>query len=60
MVAFFDTENIDEVTEIMILCQLELDRLSKLDFYGGYFKKLIKPIFRHNCCSGNIANITPS
>ena len=31
---FFDPENIGVDTKLMILCQLELDILSKLDFHG--------------------------
>ena len=42
----------------MILCQLELDILSKLDFYGGNFEKWPKPHMTH-IISGNIANIIP-
>ena len=36
---FFDPENIGVDTTIMILCQLELDILSKLDFHDGHFEK---------------------
>ena len=40
----------------MILCQLELEILSKLDFHGGHFSKWPKPIVRPNFFSGTIAN----
>ena len=33
---------------IMMICQLELDIMSKLDFNGGRFEKWPKPIFRSN------------
>ena len=56
---FFDPENIGIDTKIKILCQLELEILSKLDFHGGYFEKYPKPILRPNFFSGNIANAIP-
>ena len=43
----------------MILCALELEILSKLDFYDSHFEKWPEPIFRTNFFSGNISNIIP-
>ena len=34
---FFDPGTIGIYTKIVILCQLELEILSKLDFHGGHF-----------------------
>ena len=56
---FFDLENIGVDTKIMILCQLELEILFKLDFNGGPFEKWPKSILRPNFCSGNITHIIP-
>ena len=44
-IRFFDFENIGVDTKIMILCQLELEILSKLDFHGGHFEKWPNPYF---------------
>ena len=38
---FFDTDNIGVDTKIVILRQLELELLLKLDFRGGHFKNLL-------------------
>ena len=43
----------------MILCALELEILSELDFYDSHFEKWPEPIFRTNFFSGNISNIIP-
>ena len=45
---FFDPENILHTkiildTKSMILCHLEVERLPKLDFYGGYLKNGLNP-----------------
>ena len=45
---FFDPENIGVDTKIKILCQLELEIFSKLDFRGDHFEKCPKPISRPN------------
>ena len=36
--SILDPENIGVDTRMLILCQLELELLFKLDFRGGYFK----------------------
>ena len=41
----------------MILCKLELDKFSELDFRCGNFVKWPKPLSRPNFFSGNIVNI---
>ena len=38
-IRLFHPENIGVDTTIMILCQLGLDVLSKLDFHDGHFEK---------------------
>ena len=43
-------------TKIMILCDLDLEILSKLDFRCDNFEKWPKPISRPNFFSGNIVN----
>ena len=48
-IRFFDHENMGVDTNIMILCKLELDMLSKLDFRCGNFEKWPKPLARPNC-----------
>ena len=55
--SIFDPENIGVDTKILILCQLELEILSKLDIHGGHFEKWSRPVFHPNFFSGNIANI---
>ena len=44
-IRFFDPENIGVDTKIMILCQLELEILSKLDFHDGHFENGRNPYF---------------
>ena len=46
LVRFFDLENIDVDTKIRILCQLELEILSKLDFHVGT-KYGFRPFFQN-------------
>ena len=55
----FDPENIGVDTKIKILCQLELEILSNLDFHVKHFEKCSKPILRPSLFSVNIANIIP-
>ena len=57
--SFVDLENIGVDTKILILCQLELEILFKLDFNGGPFEKWPKAILRPNFFSGNITHIIP-
>ena len=53
-IRFSDPENIDVDNKIKILCQLELEILSKLDFHGAHFTHILSQLF-----SGEIANIIP-
>ena len=43
----------------MILCQLEVEILLKLDFHGGHLKKWPEPISRTKVISRSIANNIP-
>ena len=44
---------------MVILCQLEVEILPKLDFHGGHLKKWLKPISRTKVIFRNIANNIP-
>ena len=47
--SIFYPENIGVDTKIMILCQLEEEILPKLDFHGGYLKKMAETHIAHQC-----------
>ena len=58
-IQFFYLENIGVDTKIMILCQLEVEILLKLDFQGGHLKQWTKLILRPKEIPRNIANNIP-